>query len=52
MPHNWPDIILINHREQTGFIIYIAVPRDESIKGKETEKVEVYQPLKIELERL
>ena len=29
--HNRPDIILINHTEQTGLIIDIAVPRDENI---------------------
>ena len=34
MPHNRPDIILINHREKTGFIIDIAVPRDENIKTR------------------
>ena len=52
MPHNRPDIILINHREKTGFIIDIAVPRDENIKDKEMDKIDKYQPLKIELERL
>ena len=52
MPHNRPDIILIDHQEKTGFIIDIAVPRDENIKDKEMEKIDKYQPLKIELERL
>ena len=29
--HNRPDRVLINYKEQTGLIIDIAVPRDESI---------------------
>ena len=52
MPNNWPDIILINHPEKTGFIIDIGVPRDGNIKDKEMEKIDKYQPLKIKLNRL
>ena len=37
--HNWPDIVLINYKEQTGLIIDIAVPRDENIQDKELEKL-------------
>ena len=48
MPHNQPDIIIIDH-QKTGFMIDIAVPRDENIKDKEMENVNKYHPLKIEL---
>ena len=50
--HNLPDITLINCKEQTDFIIAIAVPRDENIQDKELEKIDKYQSLKIELEQL
>ena len=49
---NRPDIVLINYKEQTGFIIDIAVPRDENIQDKKLEKIDKYQSLKIELEQL
>lgn len=52
MPHNRPDIVLINNKNKKGYIIDIAVPRDENIKEKELEKIDKYQPLRIELERL
>ena len=44
--------MLIGYTEKTGFIIDIAVPRDENIRDKELEKIDKYQPLKIKLERL
>ena len=44
--------MLIDYMEKTGFIIDTAVPRDENIRDKELEKIDKYQPLKIELERL
>ena len=37
--HNRPDIVLINHEEQTGLIIDIAVSRDENIQDKKLEKL-------------
>ena len=52
LPHNRPDIVLINYKEQTGLITDIAVPRDESIQTKELEKIDKYQSLKNELEQL
>ena len=44
--------MLINYKEQTGRIIDIAVPRDENIQDKKLEKIDKYQLLKIELEKL
>ena len=52
MPHNRPDIVLIDYQQQSGFIIDISVPRDENIRDKELEKIDKYQQLKIELEQL
>ena len=52
MPHNRPDIVLIDYQQQSGLIIDIAVPRDENIRDKELEKIDKYQSLKIELEQL
>ena len=44
-----PDIILIDKKERKGIIINIAVPADVRVGGKEREKVEKYQDLKIEI---
>ena len=44
--------MLINYKEQTGLIIDIAVPRDQSIQDKELKEIDKYQLLKIELEQL
>ena len=52
LKHNQPDIVLVDHRTRTCLIIDIAVPRDENIREKEQEKVDKYEPLRIELERL
>ena len=44
--------MLINYKEQTGLIIDIAVPRDKNIQNKGLEKIDKYQSLKVELEKL
>ena len=44
--------MLINYKEQTGFLIDIAVPRDKDIQDKKLKKLDKYQPLKIVLEQL
>ena len=50
--YNWPDIMLINYKEQTSLINDILVPRDENIQDKKFEKIDKYQSFKIELEQL
>ena len=50
--HNRPGIVLTNYKEQTGFIIDIAVPREKNIQDKELKKINKYQSLKIELDQL
>ena len=44
--------MLINYKEQTGLIIDIVEPRDNSIQNNKLEKMDKYQSLKIELEQL
>ena len=44
--------MLSNYKEQTGLIIYIAVPEDENTQDKKLEKIDEYQILKTELEQL
>ena len=47
-----PDIILIDKKDRKGIIIDIAAPTDVRVGEKEREKVEKYQDLKREIERL
>ena len=47
-----PDIILIDKKEPKGIIIDTAVPADVRAGKKEREKMEKYQDLKRETERL
>ena len=49
MLHNRPDTVLINYKEQTGFIVDIAVPRDENIQDKKLEKIELEQLWKVKI---
>ena len=47
-----PDITLIDKKNHKGIIIDIAVPADVRVGEKEREKMEKYQDLKREIERL
>ena len=47
-----PDIILIDKKEPKGIINDTAVPADVRVGKKEREKMEKYQDLKRETERL
>ena len=47
-----PDIIVINKTEKKVQLIDIAVPADHRVNEKEKEKIDKYQELRIELERL
>ena len=47
-----PDLIILNKIEKTCHIIDVAIPGDEGVSAKETEKVEKYDELRRELERL
>ena len=47
-----PDIVIVKKGQRKTTLIDIACPCDRNVNDKETEKVEKYQDLKIELQRL
>eukprot|EP00795_Rhopilema_esculentum_P003281 gene3280-biopygen1499 len=47
-----PDIVVVNKKERKCYIIDVAVPGDVRIAEKEMEKIEKYDELKREVERL
>ena len=47
-----PDIIVVDKQEKTAKIIDVAIPLDKNIRGKESEKIQKYQDLKLELQKL
>ena len=47
-----PDLILVDKKAKSCVIIDVAIPGDGRIREKEIEKIEKYQNLKRELERL
>ena len=47
-----PDIVIVNKMEKTTIIIDTATPGDKRIFHKEKKKIEKYQDLKREIQRL
>ena len=47
-----PDIVIGNKMEKTAIVTDVAIPVDKRIIDKETEKIEKYQNLKREIQRL
>ena len=47
-----PDLVIINKKEQTCHVIDIAVPEDTAVKAKEEEKLEKYQDLAREIQKM
>ena len=47
-----PDVVIVNKIEKTCHIVDVAIPGDERVLVKETEKIEKYDELRRELERL
>ena len=47
-----PDLVVINKQEQTCQVIDIAVPEDTAVKAKEEEKLEKYQDLAREIQKM
>ena len=47
-----PDIVIINKKKKEVKIIDIAIPIDNRVKEKEGEKIEKYEKLKEEIERI
>ena len=50
--HNRPDLVIFNKLNNSTIIADIACPMDHNTKEKEKEKVEKYQELKEEIERI
>ena len=47
-----PDVVIVNKTEKRAIIIDIAIPGDKIIIDKEKEKIEKYQNVKREIQRL
>ena len=47
-----PDIVLIDKKNKEAFVVDVAIPGDFRVKDKELEKVEKYQDLVIEVQRM
>ncbi|TWW80141.1 hypothetical protein D4764_10G0011710 [Takifugu flavidus] len=49
---NQPDVVVIDKHQKTVVLIDVAIPSDSNIRKKEHEKLEKYQGLKEEIERM
>ena len=47
-----PDIVFIDKNAKTVWVIDVAVPADRRVKDKETEKIDKYQELCLEIQQL
>ena len=47
-----PDIVVHNKQSGETHLIDIAVPGDHNVKDKEVEKIQKYEDLRLEIERL
>ncbi|TWW67366.1 hypothetical protein D4764_02G0004070 [Takifugu flavidus] len=52
MVTNQPDIVMVDKHQKTVVVIDVAIPSDSNIRKKEHEKLEKYQGLKEEIERM
>ena len=52
IPGRRPDIVVVNKTKREAVIIDIAVPNDRNCKAKEQEKIEKYQDLRLEMQKL
>lgn len=49
---NQPDIVVMDKQQKTVVVVDVAIPSDSNIRKKEQEKLEKYQGLKEELEKM
>ncbi|TWW65014.1 hypothetical protein D4764_22G0006610 [Takifugu flavidus] len=49
---NQPDIVVVDKHQKTVVVIDVAIPGDSNIRKKVHEKLEKYQGLKEEIERM
>ena len=52
LEHNRRDIEVLEEEERTCSVIYVACPFDTRVPEKEQEKMEKYQDLKREIEKI
>ncbi|TWW73505.1 Kin of IRRE-like protein 1 [Takifugu flavidus] len=50
--HNQPDVVVVDKHQKTVVVIDVAIPSDSNIRKKEHEKLEKYQGLKENIERM
>ncbi|KAF7643082.1 hypothetical protein LDENG_00244990 [Lucifuga dentata] len=49
---NQPDMMVVNKEQKRAVVINVAIPSDGNIRKKEHEKLEKYQGLQEELDRM
>ena len=52
LDHNRPDIVVLEKKERVCYIIDVACPFDMRVLEKEQEKIDHYQDLKIEVQKI
>ena len=52
IPARRPDLVIVDKTANEAIIVDVAVPNDTNIQGKETEKIEKYQDLRLEIQRM
>ena len=52
LDHNKPDLIVLKKKERECWIIDVACPFDTRVKQKESEKIERYHDLKMEIKKM
>ena len=52
IPARRPDIVVLDKKTKMAHIIDVAVPTDSNIKEKELEKIQKYQDLKLEVQKM
>ena len=43
--HNWPDLMIRDHRDRKLTIVDFSIPNDCNVAKKEDDKIRIYQPL-------
>ena len=50
--HRRPDVVVLDKKEKTCYLVDVAVPGDSRVESKEKEKIHKYQDLARELRKL
>ena len=52
IPARRPDLVIVDKTAKQALIVDVAVPNDTHINEKEREKIEKYQDLRLEIQRM